>query len=156
MKYFEGSTQEEIKKEYRDLSKKHHPDLGGTASIMKEINAEYKEAIQKVLQEEGKSLTEIEDFMAHDEKLRDALNEIIMINEVDAEICGCWIWVTGKTKEFKEKLKKAGFRWASKKKAWYWRDESQKKSKSRRQVSLDKIRALHGSKRIENNIPLIK
>ena len=155
MEFFKGTTPEEIKKEYKDLSKKYHPDLGGCVSTMKKINAEYKIALTKALQEAGKSLTEIEDFLAHDEKLRQALNEIVMIDEINAEICGCWIWVTGKTKACKEALKKAGFRWASKKKAWYWRDESQKRTKSKRQITLEKIRCLHGSKEIKNNIPLL-
>lgn len=35
------ATKKEIKKAYRDLSKKHHPDVGGNETIFKEINEAY-------------------------------------------------------------------------------------------------------------------
>ena len=35
-------TKEDIKKQYRFLAKKHHPDLGGEAQKMEEINYAYK------------------------------------------------------------------------------------------------------------------
>ena len=39
MKYFNGvNTLDELKKEYRRLSKIHHPDCGGDEETMKAIN----------------------------------------------------------------------------------------------------------------------
>ncbi|MDQ1326662.1 MAG: hypothetical protein QG564_1787 [Campylobacterota bacterium] len=35
-------TKDDIKKQYRFLAKKHHPDLGGEAQKMEEINYAYK------------------------------------------------------------------------------------------------------------------
>jgi len=41
-KYFENiSTLEELRKQYKELLKLHHPDNGGNLEIMQEINAEY-------------------------------------------------------------------------------------------------------------------
>lgn len=60
MKYFLGLTQElEIKARYKELAKKHHPDLGGCAEIMKEVNAQYEKCMEGMYQHAGKSITEI-------------------------------------------------------------------------------------------------
>ena len=49
MKYFiDCETLEELKKEYKKLAMKHHPDMGGNEETMKAINAEYDKAFAKV------------------------------------------------------------------------------------------------------------
>ena len=41
-KYFENiSTLEELRRQYKELLKLHHPDNGGNLETMQEINAEY-------------------------------------------------------------------------------------------------------------------
>ncbi len=41
-KYFENiSTLNELRKQYKELLKIHHPDNGETLEIMQEINSEY-------------------------------------------------------------------------------------------------------------------
>ena len=41
-KYFENiSTLEDLRIQYKELLKLHHPDNGGDLQIMQEINAEY-------------------------------------------------------------------------------------------------------------------
>lgn len=41
-------TREDIKKQYRFLAKKNHPDTGGDAKKMEEINAAYQLLIQYI------------------------------------------------------------------------------------------------------------
>ena len=42
MKYFKNiETLEELRKQYKELLKAHHPDNGGNVADMQEINAEY-------------------------------------------------------------------------------------------------------------------
>lgn len=42
MKWFANvRTVEELRKQYRQLMKKHHPDVGGSTEDAKQINAEY-------------------------------------------------------------------------------------------------------------------
>lgn len=40
-----GATPDEVKKAYRRLAKKHHPDLGGDSELFKEINKAYDDII---------------------------------------------------------------------------------------------------------------
>ena len=41
-KYFNNTnTLEELRKQYKELLKQHHPDNGGNVSDMQEINSEY-------------------------------------------------------------------------------------------------------------------
>lgn len=45
MKYFENiKNLEELRKEYKKLVKKNHPDMGGSEEEMKIINVEYEKA----------------------------------------------------------------------------------------------------------------
>jgi len=41
-------TREDVKNQYRFLAKKNHPDLGGDAEMMEEINAAYQLLIQYI------------------------------------------------------------------------------------------------------------
>ena len=42
MKYFENvKTLDELKKQYRRLAMKYHPDMGGSTEAMQQINAEH-------------------------------------------------------------------------------------------------------------------
>ncbi len=150
MEYFTGLTIEtEIKIRYKELAKAHHPDLGGCAEIMKEINNQYEKCISGMYQKAGKSITEIDELLAKDTLLRDKLNAIIALEGLMIEICGCWLWVTGETKIHKDILKACKFFWSNTKTAWYWRSED-KRTFSRGGKSLDEIRASHGSISIQN------
>lgn len=43
MKHFkEPYTPESLKKQYRDLARENHPDMGGNLAIMQEVNVEYE------------------------------------------------------------------------------------------------------------------
>ncbi len=61
---------------------------------------------------------------------------------------GSWIWVSGDTKEIKEKLKELGFKWASKKKMWYY---GEMKAKMLIQNQLDEIKAKYGSETLKDD-----
>jgi len=143
--YFDDlKTESEIKSRYKYLAKRHHPDLGGCLEIMKEINNEYEKALTGMYQTSGKSITEIEELLKKDFKLAEKLNGIILLTDLIIEICGSWLWVTGNTREHKEKLKTLQFFWSQKKGAWYWRSE-ENKSYNRKSMTLDEIRQKHGS-----------
>lgn len=137
-------TQEQIKKAYREACKLYHPDLGGSAEMMQAVNAAY-EALKDY---QGETVSN--DDLEYPEALNNALNSIISLDGIIIEICGAWIWVTGNTRDHKDTLKLNGFKWANKKKAWYFRP-SDYKSSSRGSMSLDEIRVRHNSSIIKGN-----
>ncbi len=52
-KYFNinhNSTLDEIKIQYRNLSKEHHPDMGGDTTIFQQVNFEYRQALELLKQ----------------------------------------------------------------------------------------------------------
>jgi hypothetical protein len=60
------------------------------------------------------------------------------------EICGTWLWVTGKTYLVKDTLKELGFRYSSSKLSWYYRQEDDR-SPNQEPIPLDLIREKYGS-----------
>ena len=153
MNYFEGlTTESDIKSRYKDMAKKHHPDLGGDAEIMKAINNQYEKVLGGAYQKAGKSLSEIEELLKKDMGALAALNLIIGIDGINVELCGCWLWVSGETKTVKDRLKESGFLWSPVKKCWYWRPPEQKYKRfsKRGEYSLDEIRLRHGSEVIKS------
>ena len=136
-------TKLDIKKAYKAAALKYHPDknpVGG--EMMKIINAAFD-----VLKEfEGTIPADAQEESTQDygEALNTALNAIFDLEGLTIEICGAWLWVSGETFKHKSILKEAGFKFASKKKSWYFRPENWK-SASRGSYSMDEIRDTYGS-----------
>ncbi|NRA71950.1 MAG: DnaJ domain-containing protein, partial [Gammaproteobacteria bacterium] len=129
-------TTNDIKKAYKKASFKFHPDRGGSNKMMQVI----VQAYETLKNFEG----EIDaGELGYSDLLNEALNKIIDLPGIEIEICGAWIWLTGSTSQHSKILGKkeggAGFSYASKKKAWYYRPADWK-SASRGSFSLDKIR----------------
>jgi len=66
------------------------------------------------------------------------------MDNIIIEIIGCFVWVTGNTRIYKEKLKELKFQWHSKKIAWYLKPEDYHR-KSRREYGLEEIRQMYGT-----------
>lgn len=149
MKYFQNiNNLEELRTAYRALLKKFHPDNGGSEEATKEINVEYEKLFQILKNQSGSDQEEAKYNTEEDESLRDALNSIINLN-VDIEICGSWIWVSGNTYPVKESLKAAGFKFSKNKKAWYW--HTGEYTRRGKKVSLDYIRTKYGSETVKKS-----
>lgn len=143
MQYFNNiRTLDQLKSAYKRLARQYHPDLGGNVEIMKVINAEYDNYLKIGFANESFNI-EIE------KALRDIIQKIITLKDIEIEICGCWIWVGGDTRSVKDKLKEIGFFWARKKLKWFWRSK-ENKSKNRKPMTMDRIRYMYGSHRIES------
>ena len=154
MKWFTNvRTVEELRKEYRQLMKKHHPDMGGSTEDAKEINAEYDTLFAVLSRQEAQERPQgeqdtTEDKAAEDKAIRAVLDALAGI-DADVEIIGSWVWVTRGSYPYRDLLKSLNFRYASKKKAWYFHaDEYRRRSK--REVTLDEIRQKYGSERVNN------
>lgn len=142
-------TSEEIKKEYRRLCFLHHPDLGGDEEIMKEINRQYAAASDNRTRQERPNWTEYQYREANEvaEIIRKAIEQIITLEGINIEVCGLWVWVSGNTYPIKDVLKKAGFKFASKKRMWYFAGVPAKNYN--RQYSMPEIREMHGTKTVK-------
>lgn len=160
-RYFKDvNTLEELRRQYRDLLKIHHPDNGGNVSDMQEINAEYDKLFKVLKDRHEKSADNNEnnaktDFnnmkydFTEDQKLREVLQKIITFDGITIEVCGCWCWAFD-SYDYRKELKELGFKYASKKRAWYWHSEAFRK-KGRKTLSMEDIRSYYGSTEVETD-----
>ena len=138
-------TPEDVKSAFRRAAKTYHPDVNPAgAEMMKIVNEAYetlKDHAGDIGETAGSSET-----ASYPEALNEALNAIIGLGGLEIEICGAWVWVAGDTYSHRATLKEAGFRFASKKKRWYFRPVDWA-STSRGSYSMDDIRNTYGSTR---------
>ncbi|PDY47456.1 molecular chaperone DnaJ [Bacillus pseudomycoides] len=146
MKFFQSvTTLEELKKQYKKLAKKYHPDLGGKHEDFIELKKEYDRLFEQLHSKAGEQ---------NNGAYQKIIDELIKY-DLEIEIIGTWIWVTGNTYSLKIKLKELGLKWASKKKAWFWYEGEYKKF-HKKDFTLDEIRSMHEVTRIKKNKPKLE
>jgi len=160
MKYFKNpQTLEDLKKQYRELAFRHHPDAGGSNETMKAVNNEYDELFEILKNvhrtKEGETYTAKQETGETSEQFKEIINEFMKMDNIVIEIIGCFVWVTGNTKTYKEKLKELKFQWHSKKIAWYLKPEDYKK-RSQKEYNLDEIREMYGTSGAVNSTGMEK
>ena len=138
-------TMQELKQQYRDLAMQHHPDRpGGQKEAMQQINAEYEELFATLPRankaEEKESPAEYPGM----------IYQVINLAGIEIEVIGCWIWITGDTRQHKDYLKTLGFKFAPKKVAWYWKPYKYHK-RSKKELGLDEIRQLYGTEKVNKH-----
>ena len=153
MKWFTPTprTLEELKKQYRTLAIKHHPDCGGNTADMQSINAEYDILFEqlKTVHTTATGDTYTANTNETPEQFKNIINRLIVLEGISIEIIGSWVWVTGNTYQHKEVIKSLMFRWSNSKKAWYFHGDNYHKT-SKKTFTLDEIRDLYGSQTITN------
>ena len=145
--FFKGiETLEDLKRQYRTLALQNHPDRGGDVEVMKAINNEYDKLFAQVKDthknKEGETYTKENPETA--EEFKDIIDKLIKMQGVEIEVIGCFIWLSGNTKEHKEAIKALGFRWHSKKKMWYKAPECYKRW-GKKEYSMNEIRGMYGT-----------
>ena len=129
----------EAKKIYKQLAKKLHPDVGGDEESFKLLNAIYTDLIEHKI------------YFSNDFKIDIELEKIIGLilhfENITIELVGSWVWVSGDTKEIKEKLKELGFKWASKKKMWFY---GEMKGRNPQEKSMEEIKSKYGSETLKS------
>ena len=141
-------TLDEVKKAYRLACMKYHPDRNPAGlETMKAVNAAM-DMLKGLDWSQGVTVEESADNQYGD-ALNDALNAVVGLEGIEIEICGSWVWLSGNTYPHKATIKAAGFKWASKKKRWYFRPEEWASRKARGTMTMDQIRERHGSTTVE-------
>jgi len=137
-----GNSLDDLKMAYRIACKKYHPDINPDGlELMKLINTAHDFLKAHVNQW---TYTQTSNSQGIDEILQEIFDKIKHLDGIKAEICGCWLWISGETRTHKAYLKEIKLRYAPKKKKWYWRPEGYKK-KSKRVFSMNEIRLTFGS-----------
>ena len=164
IKYFNTSTINninELKKQYKKLAFEFHPDIAkNDGSIMKVINNEYAFLIthletftsQKAYEASTNKTNYKKSYYQYDPEFINMINELIKLKmkNVNIEICGFFIYITGTTKPYSKQLGKNGLKlkWNNKKLAWYYSPSWYVKHGSN--WDMDKIRSTYGSDIINN------
>lgn len=137
----------ELKKLYKELARKNHPDFGGSVEVMQAINAEYDRMIDWFSkhgnkQEKEKASAEVP------EKFRKVIEQLLKMPYIQVEIIGGWIWLSGNTALYLRKLQGMGFKYSTKQKRYYLSDGISGGRASR--YSMQRIREIYGSQVLEN------
>lgn len=152
MKWFkEIDTLNELRKLYRKLAVKYHPDNGGSEETIKEINAEY-DILFKMLKNNFEHRDTYKDASdkqkqqydwQKDIQIRNMILQLSRFKDIKVEVIGVWIWISN-CYEYRKELKALGFHWASQKQMWYIHFDDYHRFSSR-PASMSHIRAKYGS-----------
>ena len=133
-KEFENVTGlNEAKKVFKRLARLLHPDVGGSEEEFKILKNVYDDIVEHKIYFSSDAKFDIE--------LEKIISQILHYEDIIIEVVGSWIWLSGETKIIKDTLKDIGFKWASKKKMWYY---GEMKGKNPKQKSMDEIKSKYG------------
>ena len=148
--YFDTTVIKDIdalKKEFYKLAKKFHPDAGGTNAEMQKLNEEYQKLFNQLLKGSGLNQEQQNNEINIDNALRSVIDNIISLENINIEIIGKWIWVSGNTYPIRNELKKAGLVFIKKDSQPYWVYKGVPSS-SRGGTSMDEIVKKYGKQSV--------
>lgn len=141
---------EQLKKQYRFFALKFHPDKGGNENHFKILNNEFEFLSKKLNLFSNEEKNNINETANDLNDFKDIINQLLFLNDIEIEIIGKFIWITGETKQHKEKLKELKFRFSPKKIMWYYHNIPNYKQFGKNN-DIDEIRNKYGSKKIYNS-----
>ncbi len=131
----------DAKKRYKQLAKKLHPDVGGTDELFKMLNSIYNNILEHGIYFSNETKFDLE--------LEKIISQILHYENIVIEVVGSWIWLSGETKLIKDNLKELNFKWASKKKMWYY---GEMKGRNPKEKSLDEIKSKYGCETVKTKV----
>lgn len=140
-------TKDVVVKAYRQAAKTFHPDINPAgANMMIMVNLAKETLLKESLPFDLKYANSSD----YGTEINDALNAIVTFANINIEVCGSWVWVSGDTKPYRVAFKDAGFHWSGKKKMWYYRPQYAKRRFKGKQMSMDQIRNKYGSTKVDS------
>ncbi len=139
-------TIDDIKKVYRQLASKNHPDKGGNTETMQLINNAFDELSKFFIDNITLDVNQEQAAQAFDFEF---INELKNMPGVTIEVCGYWVWLSGSTFPHREVISKLGFKFSGSKKMWYWSPTIDMSVCRRGSKSMKNIRQSYGSTIIE-------
>ena len=148
MKYFRGiETIEELKKAYKELAKKLHPDLGGNKEKFQEMNNEY-DLLFKSLKANKKANKAANN--KDNDNFKNIIDELIKYNELTIEIIGSWLWVRGNTYPLRDMIKNLGMLWSKGRKKWYYTADNIGTNTHYKKKTYDELKQSYGYTKIKS------
>lgn len=151
-RYFKDCvTCEDVKQMYKKLARDLHPDCNpgkDTTAEFQEMSKQYEEAYNRLkdIHQNASGETYQKETKQTATEYADLINQLLHIPGLMIELCGSWLWITGNTRPVKDQLKALGFRFSSKKQAWYFHSEPYRKH-GKSEKSMDDIRNMYGSEK---------
>lgn len=140
----EAVNLEELKKAYRKLAKKYHPDhFGGDGSKFIELQETFEKLFTKLKNSDNDAWKHASQTPSEFMQL---INKLMEFPNLEVEQIGGWLYVTGSgTYNAKEQLKALKFWWSSKHKAWVYSGEQ---GKTQRRATKVNPRQIYGSEKL--------
>lgn len=166
--FFKGdyATMDEVRSEFRRLCLKLHPDKNPKeqaehyTELFKEMTAEYEIFLEWFIPKanaynEQKAKQENKDYWTtftfeQESEIGKMIVKLMQFKGIIIDVCGTWLWLSGDTKPYKDRLGKngLGFKWANQKQKWHWTPYEWKK-KNHKVLPMEKIYELYGKYTIE-------
>lgn len=149
------NTVSEVKQAYKKQAFKLHPDRGGTHESFVEMQAQYLAKLKSLNGQESTGFDNKSHTYYYNESVETEVMEKIteLLNlkadDLEIELCGTWLWISGNTRAYKEKLKELSLKWHSKRSKWYFHTKNTHKKRMSK-LSFDQIRLAYGSKTFES------
>ena len=147
-------TVAETKQGYKKLAFQLHPDRGGNHDAFTKMQSLYLVKLKSLNGQEAIGFDGKQHKYYYSEAVESEVMEKIteLLNlkatDLDIELCGVWLWVSGNTRQYKDRLKDLAFKWHSRRLKWYFRIGGKRKRKMSK-MSMDQIRYAYGSRNFE-------
>jgi hypothetical protein len=139
---------DDLKKQYLKLAKKYHPDAGGTTAQFQDLQNEYEKLFDKIIQGSSLNNEQKQTEIQIDEAIREVVNKLVLIEGIDIELIGKWLWITGNTYPYRAIFKSVGMFPTKKNNVFYWVYKGVE-SAGRGKMTIEEIKQKYGSHKIE-------
>lgn len=137
-----------LKKQYFKLAKKYHPDAGGTTMQFQQLQNEYEKLLKSLLSGSNFTSEQKQNEIELDDAMRTIINSLVNIDDINIELIGKWLWISGNTYPIRTTLKAGGMIFIKKDGKPFWVYKGVE-SKSRGGTPIDEIRAKYGTHKME-------